>query len=322
MSSPEHKENPPTSANASAVGDGQCLVRVTAAPITALDLLCATGSSYLGAPALPYVPGISGVGVVERGNSVPSGRRVWFNTGAGMRPGDGSLAEAAVVEEAETVPVPDGVADPVAVALGLSAVAAWMALTRGVSSGPGNASSCLAPAASWARSRCRPPRLSAPRQSSQPPDGRRPELGRSATAAVDLSGADADELATRMEQAAVDSWTSSSIRSAGCRQSAALRVLGDGRRLVQLGSSGGGSATFSSAVVRGRPHSILGYTNNSLSRDQRAEVLSSVFELAGQGRRQVEHEVIELDAVADGWTRTKGSPDRRIVVVPRALGIG
>jgi NADPH2:quinone reductase len=37
-----------------AARDGQCRVRVTAAPITALDLRCGTGSSYLGAPALPH----------------------------------------------------------------------------------------------------------------------------------------------------------------------------------------------------------------------------------------------------------------------------
>ncbi|MEV4089434.1 NADPH:quinone reductase, partial [Nonomuraea fuscirosea] len=37
-------------------GPGLELVRVVAAPITPLDLLCATGTSYFGLPALPYVP--------------------------------------------------------------------------------------------------------------------------------------------------------------------------------------------------------------------------------------------------------------------------
>ena len=44
---------------------GQALVRVIAAPISPLDLLCASGTSYFGPPALPYVPGVQGVGSVE-----------------------------------------------------------------------------------------------------------------------------------------------------------------------------------------------------------------------------------------------------------------
>ncbi|TMR12035.1 zinc-binding dehydrogenase, partial [Nonomuraea zeae] len=97
-------------------------VRVLAAPITPLDLLCASGTSYFGAPALPYVPGVQGVGTV-------GGRLVWFPTPAGMAPGDGSMAELALARAEDLVELPAG-ADPVAVAaLGLSAVAAYLALT-------------------------------------------------------------------------------------------------------------------------------------------------------------------------------------------------
>jgi NADPH:quinone reductase len=88
-------------------GDGHCLVRVTAAPVTPLDLLCATGSSYFGPPALPYVPGVHGVGVVAESERLAAGARVWFTTDAGMRPGDGSLSELASVSEDDAVPLPD-----------------------------------------------------------------------------------------------------------------------------------------------------------------------------------------------------------------------
>src|SRR3954468_4388867 len=111
------------------VGLGEVLVRVTAAAVAPLDLLCATGTSYFGPPPLPYVPGVQGVGVVVRGDGPPPGSRVWFSTDAGMRPGDGSLAEAAVVPSDRLVPLPSQVPDADVAALGLSAVAAWMALT-------------------------------------------------------------------------------------------------------------------------------------------------------------------------------------------------
>ena len=109
---------------------GQVAIIVTAAPITPLDLLCASGTSYFGVPETPYVPGVQGVGVVEGGSaSIEAGRSVWFATQAGMRPGDGSMRAAVTVDESDVVPLPDG-ADPVLVgALGLSAVAAWMGLT-------------------------------------------------------------------------------------------------------------------------------------------------------------------------------------------------
>src|SRR4051794_23543027 len=108
---------------------GQSLVQVTAAPVVPLDLLCASGTSYFGRPAVPYVPGVQGVGVVTGSAVLPAGTRVWFATSAGMAPGDGSLAEQCRVADADLVPITDDVPDAAAAALGLSAVAAWMALT-------------------------------------------------------------------------------------------------------------------------------------------------------------------------------------------------
>ena len=53
---------------------GEVTIRVSAAPIAPLDLLCATGRSYFGVPATPYVPGVQGVGTVEQGTAaVPAG---------------------------------------------------------------------------------------------------------------------------------------------------------------------------------------------------------------------------------------------------------
>src|SRR5918995_7400895 len=108
---------------------GQTLVAVTAAPIVPLDQLCASGTSYFGRPATPYVPGTQGVGVVARSDALPAGTRVFFATAAGIVPGDGSLAQRCQVPDDAVVPLDPDVSDPAAAALGMSAVAAWMALT-------------------------------------------------------------------------------------------------------------------------------------------------------------------------------------------------
>ncbi len=78
---------------------GDVEVRITAAPLVPLDLLCASGTSYFGPPALPYVPGVQGVGVTA------AGERVWVASSAGMRPGDGTLAETYVAAPDDVVPL-------------------------------------------------------------------------------------------------------------------------------------------------------------------------------------------------------------------------
>src|SRR4051794_27426019 len=124
-SPPEFGEHPdPTPAQ------GQALGTVTAAPLVPLDLLCAAGTAYVGRMPVPYVPGDQGVGVVESSSVLPEGTRVFLVTGAGRVPSrDGSLAERVLVPEADLVPLPPDVPDEISAAVGLSGVAAWMALT-------------------------------------------------------------------------------------------------------------------------------------------------------------------------------------------------
>ncbi|MFD0517659.1 hypothetical protein [Paractinoplanes durhamensis] len=55
-------------------GAGEVPITVAAAPITPLDLLCASGTSYFGTPATPYVPGVQGSATartVRRSGSPP-----------------------------------------------------------------------------------------------------------------------------------------------------------------------------------------------------------------------------------------------------------
>ncbi|MGA8461282.1 MAG: alcohol dehydrogenase catalytic domain-containing protein, partial [Streptosporangiaceae bacterium] len=118
-------------------GAGQALIRVTAAPVCPLDLLCASGTSYFGKPPLPYAPGAQGVGIVQEADTLQAGQRVWFSCDAGMKPGDGAMAELCAAEESSILPLPGHVSDDLVAALGLSAIAAWTALTLRGSLQPG-----------------------------------------------------------------------------------------------------------------------------------------------------------------------------------------
>jgi NADPH:quinone reductase-like Zn-dependent oxidoreductase len=299
------------------VEPGRCLIQVRAAPISPLDLLCASGTSYFGTPAVPYVPGVQGVGVVVDGAAFDVGSRVWFGTDAGQRPGNGSLAEYAVVDEQDVVPLTADVDDSEAAALGLSSVAAWMCLTwkarlqAGESVlvlGCGGAVGQVAVQAAVALG------AGAVVGASRRAVGRDRALAAGASDVVDLAGADVESLTERIRAAAGAPFDVVIDPICGDTTTAALRALADGGRLVHLGGSGGPTATFSSATLRSGSHEILGYTNNSISPAQRSEALGRVHELAAQGRCHVEHEVIDLADVAAGWQRTAAAHDARIVV--------
>jgi NADPH:quinone reductase-like Zn-dependent oxidoreductase len=294
-----------------AAGPGQALLRVTAAPIVPLDLLCASGTSYFGAPPLPYVPGVQGVGVLG------SGQRAFFSTSAGMKPGDGSLAELAVAAAEDLVPVTGAVPDELVAALGLSSVAAWMALSwrarvqpgeRVLVLGAGGAVGQVAVQAALALG------ASAVVAASRRAPYRSLALERGATATVDLS--DVDGLSDRMRAAAGGPVDVVIDPIGGDTSTAALLILGEHGRLVHLGSSGGPTATFASAALRSGSHSILGFTNNALTPVQKADALTAVLDLAAAGRCDVTYETVGLDGVADAWTRAGAAPDGRLVVVP------
>src|SRR5437763_14832245 len=96
---------------------GQALVRVTAAPISPLDVLCASGTSYFGAPRLPYIPGVQGVGIVMESDVLAPGQRVWLTCDAGMKPGDGSMALFCVIAETSALVLHAGVEEDLTDAL-------------------------------------------------------------------------------------------------------------------------------------------------------------------------------------------------------------
>ena len=108
-----------------------------------------------------------------------------------------------------------------------------------------------------------------------------------------------------------------STRSSATPRAAAVQVLADGGRLVNLGSAGGETAVLSSALLRSRSISVLGYTNNSLRPAQRADALTAVLTEAAAGRLSVEHTVLPLADCAAGWQRAiDGGP--RVVLEPGA----
>jgi NADPH:quinone reductase-like Zn-dependent oxidoreductase len=311
---PGHGEHP-----APEPGGGRTLVRMTAAPIVPLDLLCASGTSYFGRPATPYVPGTQGVGVVEQSATWPQGARVFVVTTAGMAPGDGSLAERCAVPDEAVVPVPDGVADADAAALGMSAVAAWMALTARAQLSAGERVVVLGGGGTVGQVAVTAAKLlGAERVVAVCRSAAAEERARRAGAdeVVQLDP-DVDRLTERLRESAGGGVDVVVDPVFGVAATAATRVLAPYGRLVNLGGMGGDVAEFSSAVLRSRTASVLGYTNAMLSPEQQRSALEAVLGHAAAGRLSVAHERLPLTEVADAWRRqASGEAGVRLVLTP------
>ncbi len=307
---PEHRPHP-----APGRGPGQALIRVTAAPVNPLDLLCASGTSYFGAPALPYAPGVQGVGTIAESDALPAGQRVWFSCDAGMRAGDGAMAELCVAEDAAVLPLPDGVDDDLVAALGLSAIAAWMALTWRGGLQPGEHVLVLGASGTVGQVGVQAARLlGAGRVTAacRDPHGRAraAELGADAVAdlgAYDLDAALAEAAGGQVDLVLDPVW--------GLAE-AALRIMSPRGRLVNLGSSAAAQASVGSATLRGGTLSLLGYTNNALSPEQKARALDEILAHAAAGRLTTDRETLPLAQAAEGWSRCGRAPHRRAVLIP------
>ena len=295
---------------------GRTVVRVAAAPVVPLDLLCASGTSYFGVPETPYVPGGQGVGVVESSAAVAPGTRVWFFATAGMRPGDGSLAEQCAVPDADVVPIDAGVPDELAAALGLSGVAAWMALSWRARLQPGERVLVLGGGGAVGQAAIGVARVLG--ASSVVAVARPGSASRASAAGTDVVVPfvdDADALTDAL--AAYGPFDVVVDPVFGAASEAASRCLAERGRLVNLGGAAGDSATYSSAVLRSRTASVLGYTNNAITADQRREALTEVLTHAAAGRIRMQYDVHPLAEVERVWSGiAAGEAGARRVLAP------
>ena len=300
-------------------GSGQALVRVTAAPISPLDLLCASGISYFGAPKLPYIPGVQGIGVVIEADALEPGQRIWFSCDAGMKPGDGSMALYCVIDETAALTLPGDVDNDLAAALGLSAIAAWMALKWRGNLQPGEQVLVLGASGAVGQVAVQAARLFGAGRvvaASRDEAARARAFSLGADAAVDLTGEDVNEISRRIEAACEGPLHLIIDPVWGLPAEAAVRVLAYEGRLVNFGSAAGPVARFESATLRSKLLNILGYTNNALTHEQKAEALTEILTHAAAGRCTVERETVPLSSVAEAWKRQASIARRKLILIP------
>lgn len=108
-------------------GDGFSIVRIEAASVGHLDRTIWRGE-FLDPPALPYVPGVEGSGVVERSRSLAVGTRVWFRGGGLGTRVDGTWRERCPVPDAIVGVLPEAVPFDAGASFFSPCTSAWVAL--------------------------------------------------------------------------------------------------------------------------------------------------------------------------------------------------
>jgi NADPH:quinone reductase-like Zn-dependent oxidoreductase len=293
-------------------GDGQVVVEVAVAGVNPVDVRKASGTFVSGPPPLPSVVGGEGVGRIAG-----DGRRVYFD--APVAP-FGAFAERTLVGAQDPIELPDAIDDGVAVALGIAGLAAWLPLAWRARMQPGETVLVLGATGVVGQIAVQAARLlGAGRVVAAGRDPgmleRARELGADAT--VDLAATPAGEdLAAAFREAAGGELDVVHDPLWGAPAAAAVEALGVGGRLVQLGQSAGAAATLTSAPIRGRHLSVLGYMNFLVPPGVRRDAYRGLLEHAAAGRIAVEVERLPLAQVADAWERVQRSAHRKLVLAP------
>jgi NADPH:quinone reductase-like Zn-dependent oxidoreductase len=289
-------------------GEAQAVVDVLAAGLNPVDVAICAGRFYAGRPPLPSVAGREGVGVLD-------GARVYFD--APIAP-FGSMAQRALVDPRSTYPVPDGVEDGVAVALGISGVAAWLALTWRAELKQGEhvlvlaASGVLGQIAVQAAKLLGAGRVIAAARSHE---GLERCLALAADAAVSLEQP-AEDLPAALGEAGEGRIDVVLDPLFGQPFAAALGAASFGARIVQIGAGAGAEATISSAPIRGKMLTIMGHTNFAAPPEVKREAYTRMAEAAAAGKIEVEVDPLALDHVQEAWRRLQAGSHRKIVLVP------
>jgi NADPH2:quinone reductase len=205
----------------------------------------------------------------------------------------------------------------VAIALGVSGLAAWLALSWRAQLEEGEhvlvlgASGVLGQIAVQAAKLLGAGRVVAAARSQEALE-RSLELGADATVRLDRG----DDLAAALSEAAEGRIDVVVDPLFGAPFAAAVDAASFAARLVHLGTAAGTEATLSSASIRGKMLVIMGHSNFASPPLLRREGYARLADAAAQGKVRVEAEPLPLEQVAESWRRVEAGSHRKIVLVP------
>jgi NADPH2:quinone reductase len=287
--------------------DGDGSFEIVAVALNPVDLAVAAGRFAGGHPPLPYVPGCEAVG---RWNGT---RMHLFGDGRGTVK-DGFLVERVDLPDALAVPVPEGLDDAAAAACGIAGMAGWAPVAMRAPVRPDDRVLVLAATGMVGSIAVQGARLlGAERVVAAGRDEvkLRHALELGADVTVTLAG---DDLVERFREACGGDGPTLVVDPVwGEPARAAIEAAAPGARIVQVGQSAGAEATLTSAAIRLKQLSILGYTDFALTPEQRRELYDGLAEHVLAGRIRIDVETFPLDEVSQAWSSQQDG--RKAVVI-------
>jgi NADPH2:quinone reductase len=296
-------------------GEGEVVIRVSAASLKPVDKQLASGQHYASPRKLPIVCGSDGVGRLE------DGTRVFFG---GPRRPHGAMAERTVVRRAQCFAVPEGLDDATAAAIPNPAVSAWLSLKHIAKLASGETVLILGATGVTGRLAVQIAKiLGAGRVVAAGRNervlGTLRELGADATIQLDKPDQDLiEDFRQKAGQRSFDViidylWGHPTEVLLAAMTAAEFAVVGSGTRLVEVGESAGPTIMLPAAVLRSTALTILG-TAGIPALDVLADAVQHVMKHAAARELRIETERVSLASIEDVWERNAG--DRRVVVVP------
>ncbi|HTA36379.1 MAG TPA: zinc-binding alcohol dehydrogenase family protein [Solirubrobacteraceae bacterium] len=283
--------------------DGQALVDVSLAGVNPIDIRVASGQ--FGGPRVPSIVGFEGVGTLA------DGRRVYFSPAISPY---GSWAERALVDPALTFPVPDGLSDDLAVAMGIPALAAWLALEHHAHVGSADnvlvlgATGTVGRVAVQGAKLLGAARVTAAARDADALRSLRP-LGVDATVVLG-AGDDAQALKDASDggfDVVIDPLY-------GAPFEAALGATALHARVVTLGESAGAEARVPFRALQGRTH--IGHGSQLIAKEIVRDTYARLTRHALAGEIEVEVERFSLEHAVDAWHAQQRAPRRKLLVAP------
>jgi NADPH2:quinone reductase len=284
-------------------GEGGEVVDVLAAGLNPADLYMSSGR--YGAPPLPSVVGFEGIARTS------DGRRVYFGRST---PPYGSMAERTLVHLASTVPVPEGLDEGLALAIGIAGQAGWLALGFQARLQPGESVLVLGASGVAGQIAVQGAKLLGA--------GRVVAAARAPETLEQLRARGADEIvvlgagddSSALKEAAGDGYDVVVDSLFGPALEAAFPATAFGARIVSFGASAGFAINLSLPHLVGRR--LIGHTNNAAPRDVQRATYERMASHAAAGEIVVDTERIPLERVAEAWERQGTGPHRKLVLVP------
>ncbi|AXB80498.1 zinc-binding alcohol dehydrogenase family protein [Novosphingobium sp. P6W] len=289
--------------------EGYEVVSVRAAALTNLDIMIAEGRHYFSTDRLPAVVGREAVVRTQ------DGQRLYLNVNAIPVP-FGSMADRTLANLDFALPVPDGIDDATAAAMGNAGLAAWLPLAWRAKMKPGETVLILGATGTSG--------LIAVASAAALGAGRIIAAGRNRTS-LDLArtlGAhetvvldDADLIAAFRQAAGGDVDIVLDYLN-GAPAEAALQVMAVGGRMVQIGNGLASGILLHAQTGRKQSLDVLGFAYYHAPIDEQRAAYRAVCELATNGQASVALETYSLEQFDTALAKHKAKSGKRLVLLP------